>query len=118
MNKNNRSVEELLKEFEKKYRHAANTSATEHHQPLCDIRHEYHYHSLSIDKQAEWLKEALTHLQEQTRREDIKVIEDYFEGLLVAANPERTKEGIIKSIRAGKYENPFKALDSQESEGK
>ena len=50
-----------MQEFEAKYRHARNPSATEHCAISCDIRHEYH-HSISIDKQADWLRSGMSSL--------------------------------------------------------
>lgn len=53
-----------MSEFEKKYRHAKNIDATEHCDSSCDIRHEYFYHSLSIDK----FKSFISHVAEESKR--------------------------------------------------
>ena len=52
-------LERFDKEFESKYRHAGNATATEHCSEKCDTRHEYHHHSLSQDKQKNWIKDWL-----------------------------------------------------------
>ena len=66
---------EFDEKFEEKYRHSTNPDATEHCKN-CSIRHEYQYHSLSQDKQREWIKSFIRQaISEAVKEERERIIQ-------------------------------------------
>ena len=70
----NRIIENVLETWEEKYRHARNPDASEQCPMSCDIRHDHHYHSLSIDKQKTFLRQTIESALKEQREEMDRII--------------------------------------------
>ena len=103
MPKNNTSVEELLKEFAEVVGDADMLRKGEKVATAREV----------IDKIAEWLPKALTHLQEQTRREERLKIRKDMGNIMQGFTNKDTKEPIRKVLAQYFFKDK---LDSQESD--